>query len=56
MSLFTLLAGIVAISLTTTYTGLITPTNIITSDSTFGTEIDFASAKFWSWVSFQLST
>jgi hypothetical protein len=51
MSLFTLAAGIVAMSLTTMYTGLITPTNVFVRDAILGTEISFSSPEFWSWVS-----
>jgi hypothetical protein len=36
--------------LTTVYTGLITPTNVITRATTIGLELDFTKPEFWSWV------
>jgi hypothetical protein len=50
VSLLTLVAGVAAMLLTTVYTGLITPTNVITRAATTGVELDFTRPEFWSWV------
>lgn len=36
--------------LSTAYTTLLTPTNIIAQDTMRGTELDFSSDEFWDWV------
>jgi hypothetical protein len=50
LSLFSLLFWGVALYLSTAYTTLLTPTNILVVEQIYGSELDFTSREFWSWV------
>ena len=50
LSAFSLLFWGVALYLSTAYTTLLTPTNILVVEQLNGTELDFTSPDFWDWV------
>ncbi|KAF9870998.1 hypothetical protein CkaCkLH20_11415 [Colletotrichum karsti] len=49
LSGFTAINWFVALTLTTAFTTLITPTRVLVSESLLGNELDFTSPEFWTW-------
>ena len=51
----TLAAAITAGLLTTAFTTLVTPTNVLVNEYIGGSELDFNSSAFWHWVNMHIA-
>jgi hypothetical protein len=49
-SAFTIIFWVVALYLSSAYNTLLTPSKILVNEFISGTEVDFSSPEFWSWV------